>query len=182
MIDRRIRRAAGAGLLLSFCVLAAGAALAQVEGEPLPDGSFLRYGCGSDLKIRGGATLSLASKSYHGITFVPDFGWTGDLFLARHDLQKGWTHRAGEREYNAFCYTAVGTGLADPPGTDDLILLSEKNAEAVYQLAMSSQPDFLIAHGLGAAFALKARCLDKLVADVLVFIDPLNPQDIGDWR
>lgn len=140
---------------------------------------FLRFGCG-DLKFRCGAILSKVSVDARAVYLIPDEGWTADIFLVRHDFEKGWMQRVNEWGYNAFGYTAVGTGHADLPPDDDLKVLSEKNVYGVYQMGMACGPLLAIAHGVSAAYAIKGRSLDKGVCETLALIDPIPPQNVGE--
>lgn len=159
-------------LMLTFTVTAH--AQTPLTEEP----ELMRFGCG-DLKWRCGAIMSKVSVNARAIYLVPDAGWTGDVFMARHDFAKGWVNRANEWGFNAFCYSAVGTGHADAPPSDDLYMLSKFNAHGVYQLGMACGPRLAIANGLGAAYAVKARTFDIMVCETLALIDPMPPQGVG---
>jgi hypothetical protein len=163
-------------LVLSLLLCAAGAAAAQTPLTEEPE--FMRFGCG-DLKWRCGLMMSKVSNHARAVLLYPDAGWTGDVFLARHDFAKGWVRRVNEWGYNAFCYTAVGTGHADAPPSDDLYMLSKMNAHGSYQAGMACGPLLAIAHGLGAAYALKGRSFDPGACQTLALIDPMPPQGIG---
>jgi hypothetical protein len=59
-----------------------------------------------------------------------------------------------------------------------LKILSEKNLYGVYQTCLAPDPDITVAHGLNAAFALKARSMDIRGGKVLVLIDPVAPPGV----
>ena len=163
---------------LATCILL-GIALSATAQTPLTEEpEFLRFGCG-DLQWRCGLMMSKVSNNARAVLLYPDEGWTGDAFLARHDFAPGWVRRVNEWGYNAFCYSAVGTGHAESPPSDDLYMLSKMNAHGAYQAGMACGPLLAIAHGMGAAYALKGRSFDSTVCQALALIDPIPPQGIG---
>jgi len=138
---------------------------------------LMRFGCG-DLNYRCAMTVALIAETELAVSFIPDEGWTGDIFLARHDFAEGWVYRANSKGYNAFTYTPVACGLADEPPSDDFAMLSPYNVVGVSQFCSSSGPELTIAHGLGAAYALAAYSTNVKVAQTLVLIDPIAPPGI----
>jgi hypothetical protein len=163
-------------LALSWILAVVGAAAAQTPLTEEPE--FMRFGCG-DLKWRCGMMMSKVSNHAQAILLYPDAGWTGDVFLARHDFAKGWVRRVNEWGYNAFCYSAVGTGHADAPPSDDLYMLSKMNAHGSYQAGVSCAPALAIAHGQSAAYALKGRTFDTRACQTLALIDPVPPPGVS---
>ena len=163
---------------LAYATLLALAATATAQTPLTSEPEFMRFGCG-DLKWRCGLMMSKVDNNAQAVLFVPDAGWTGDVFMARHDFAPGWVRRANEWGYNAFCYSSVGTGHADVPPSDDLHMLSKMNTQGTYQASMACGPTLLVADGLGAAYVLKARTFDPSVCKVLALIDPMPPQGVG---
>ena len=108
---------------------------------------FLRFGCG-DIDVRCGAVMSKISVEVRAVYLIPDAGWTADLFLVRHDFEKGWINRVNEWGYNAFAYSAVGTGHADAPPTDDLKILSEQNVYQPTPRTTGTRPDHVVGKGM----------------------------------
>jgi len=165
----------GIGQILALAIAAA--ATAQEKLPLTGETQLMRFGCG-DMRYRCAMQVGLVAETDLSVSFVPDEGWTGDIYLARHDYAEGWLYRANSKGYNAFTYTPVGMGLADVPPTDDFELWSIFNVEGVSQFGSSSDPELLIAHGIGAAFTLAARSKNPAVAKTLVLIDPIAPPDM----
>jgi len=160
-------------LLFSILALHATPAAAQEANQPrFP--MFLDTGSG-DVELRSHAYMSIQNPDYPQLVFVPDRGLNGDIFLTKADGSPGWQAYANANGWNTYSLSLVGCGKADPPPTDDLVDLTEKSVFGVYQIGVGTQAQLLIAHGAPAAFAIKARALDKLASKTAVLLDAWGP-------
>ncbi len=158
-------------LLLALGLTANSTTWAQELHEP----RYIENNAG-DLDFRTYFYGSFVGTHQPAIYFVPDAGFTGDLFVATAEREPGWVQLANDREWNGFSLSNVGTGRAPEPPSEDLIELTDKAIYGAMQLGIATGARVVFAQGLGAAFVIKAKSIDDRFRGAGILLDPIGPR------
>ena len=162
-------------LLLLTAILIVGAVHTPSWAQEIHEPRYIENNAG-DLEFRTYFYGSFVGTHQPAIYFVPDAGFTGDLFVATAEREPGWVQLVNEREWNGFALSNVGTGRALPPPSEDIVALTDKAIYGAMQMGIATGARVAFAQGLGAAFVIKAKSIDDRFKAAGILLDPIGPQ------